>query len=270
MNNRHWGRIRSLPAWAGIWVGLALLGGCNSTLLAVRVSEMNEAYAQSDYEKAYRLARKLVERASGHDRDTAAFVAGLSSRKLGADAAAQRYLQVASDSSDRLLAADSLSQLGLIYAAESRYEASARVLLRCAPMYAGIDRANAYYYAAIAQQKLGRWPQARTNLYLARCAAGGDRAFTQRVAEQLAVSGYTLQIGAYRQSANARAAADRIGPGASQLRLGKPRLVSATDSAGKGLTLVQIGEFALFASAQQVRKALNQPNAIIVPLGKGS
>ena len=60
-------------------------------------------------------------------------------------------------------------------------------LLSGAKLQEGEDRAQAYLYAGIAQQKIGYWPQARTSLLLARKSTR-DPGVVQRIDQQLAVT----------------------------------------------------------------------------------
>jgi len=103
-------------------------------------------------------------------------------------AQAERYLRVAVNSRDKAMAADAQSTVGLIYSKQGRYVQAADALLRSARNQTGEDRAQAYFYAGIAQQKLGRWPQARTSLLLSRSSTR-DAQLSQRVNTQLAEIG---------------------------------------------------------------------------------
>jgi len=258
-----------LPVWAlaCLW-GLSTLVGCQ-TIEEWRdpgqVSQATQAYDQGDYAQAYRIGASVAQRGEVSQRDLAAYIAGLSARQLGDTSNATSYLKQASRSFDRDLAADASATLGTLLAEQGNFSDAARYLLRAAELYRGEDRARAYFHAAIAQQKLGRWPQARTNLILAR-GSSSDPAFWQQVSQQLNVTGYTIQTGAFRSADNAQNAAQDAAQRASVIGLAGPRMVSATNERGLSVTLVQVGEFATFSSAVRYRNEIGLTNAVIVPL----
>src|SRR5690606_2938087 len=112
---------------------------------------------------------------------------------------------------------------------------------------------------------LGRFAQARTSLSLAR-AASSDPAFQAQVNLELNTTGYTLQLGAFRESDNARNLAEDIAERTISLQLGAPRVIEAEDPTGGHLQLVQVGQFSTFASARAARDKLDRRDIIIVPL----
>ncbi len=244
-----------------------MVGGCASQPEATRIEVASNAYHAGDYSVAYRYASSIAKSSSDRDRYTAAYIAGNSAQKLGDLANAEKYLKQASFSSDRRLAGDAAASLGLVYAQLGDYDISAKTLLRAADLLDGEDKAKAYFYAGVSLQKLGRWAQARTTLVLAR-QTSDDPAFCRQVDDQLAVTGYTLQVGAFRNAANARQAAEAVMSKCRDLQLAMPRLVSDNDRFGRDLTLVQVGEFATYYSALRVRGRFADSSIIIVPLAK--
>jgi len=254
----------------GLILAAALLAGCatqQTTTQDQQLAAAQSAYNGGDYHGAYRRATHVYSIARGSTRDEAAYLAGISAQRLGNGPAAQSHLQAAARAADRRLAAEANASLGLLHSEQGRFDLAARDLTRAAADLEGQDKANAHFYAAVAQQKLGQWPQARTNLVLAR-AATQDPAFRHQVEAQLAVTGYTIQVGAFRSEANARTAADRAAPAATSQRVGLPRLVASTDSRGLPVTLVHVGRYATFAAANQARHQLGDQQAIIVPLSR--
>src|SRR5690606_25084598 len=157
---------------------LTLLPGCQRQLRPGQVADASAAYQAGQYQRAYRQAAAVASTAGAPNRDQAALVAGLAAQQLNDWDAAERYLLQAAFSDDPLVAGDALASLGLAYAKREQYGKSAQALLKAAPRLQGQDRANAYFYAAIAQQKLGQWAQARTNFVLARNASS-DPSFRQ-------------------------------------------------------------------------------------------
>ncbi|MCC7147396.1 MAG: SPOR domain-containing protein [Phycisphaeraceae bacterium] len=248
-----------------ILAGLLLLAGCAAKQPATpKLSQAYDAYNQGNFASAYQLAHTLADRQPSRE---AAYMAGLSAYRLGSFGPAKRYLTIASTSADRKLAGDSLATLGMIYTSENRFAEAANAYEKAGAALAGQERANAYFYAGLSLQKLGRWSQARSDFTLAR-SASTDREFLQRVVEQMATTGFTLQTGYFSVQDNARHAAEDLAPLAAQQRLGLPRIVIATDASGKPGWMVQVGQFSSYTSANEARRRLNHPTAIIVPLTK--
>ncbi len=260
------GQWRGLQAWGGCLVGVVLLvGGCAGSPTPDRFAGMYQAYERGAYDQAYDEAVRLERAATGYQRDQAVYMAGLAAQRLGRRQDALFYLQEAARSDDRKLAGDATASLGLLYAEMGQYALSARMLLDAAQMLEGQDRANAFFYAAISQQKLGRQAQARTNLWLAH-GASRDSDFRRRVLDQLTVTGYTLQVGAFHNRENAQRAAEQLAQRTTEFRLSAPRLIDGTDSSGQRTTFVQVGNFSTFESARRARERLGVTGAIIVPL----
>lgn len=228
-----------------------------------QLNDATAAYRQQRYDAAYEAAARLAG-AHGQTGDHAAYLAGLAAEKLGRAEDARRYLQRAARSHDDQLAADALASLGLFEHREGAYRSAADTLERAARQLTGEQRANAYFYAGIARQKLDRWPQARTNFVLAR-AATNDPALRRRIEQHLAVTGYTIQVGAFSDRANAQRAAERFARRAAQLNLAAPRLVEAQDGSRR-LTTVQVGRFSSFRAAQAARERLGAEQSIVVPI----
>ncbi|MEX0653501.1 MAG: SPOR domain-containing protein [Phycisphaeraceae bacterium] len=266
-------RVRSLLLGArrlGVCMLLLVAGlvGCQTTGPVGDEGSMTDygtLYEQRQYRQAYEAASAVAQRRGAGDRDAAAYVAGLSAMRLGRTGEAERHLRQAALSRDERLQADALANLGLLQYRLGRYDAAARDLSRAAEMLGGEDKAQAHYYAGVARQRLGRWPQARTSLLLARHATR-DEGLRQRINDQLAVTGYTVQVGAFAERDNARRAAEAIAGRAGELRFGGPRLVSARAAEGESLTLVHVGTFSSFQAAHDARVRLRATRAIIVPL----
>lgn len=248
-------------------VSLTALGGCEVFEPAPppRLDIARTAYQSGQFAQAYEISRAVARRNDAPDRYDAAYLAGLSAQRLGDMSNAVRYLRLATGSEDRGLRGQALATLGLAYARQSKHAAAADALLKAAKLVTGQDRAQAYFHAGIAEQKLGRWAQARTSLTLAR-GASNDPTFQRLVTEQLDVTGYTLQTGAFENAGNARKHAENLAKVSVGLNLGSPRVVPATDPQGRRLNLVQVGQFATFANAASARRSLGRSDAVIVPL----
>ncbi|MEO0587838.1 MAG: hypothetical protein AAF078_09375, partial [Planctomycetota bacterium] len=182
------------------------LGGCLATLLAAATLAVSGCQGPADsgtladaqiYFDAgdYPSALDNAERAARSDdpvlAESGAYIAGLSAARLDRPDLAAGYLATAAGSDDLALASDASAELGLLERARGNHAAAARAFEQSARGLTGDDRAQALLYAAISQQRLGRWTQARTNLLAAR-AAVVDPALLEAIDNQLPVTGYTL------------------------------------------------------------------------------
>ena len=241
---------------------LLLLPACAANKPRGDLAGANRAYQAGQYTEAYALSQPLAGR-SDKQGDEAAYLAGLSAKRLNRTSAAERYLTRAAQARDDSLAGDAGAALGLIYSEQGRYAAAARALGSAAPKLSGEDRAKAYYYLALAEQKLGRTAGARTSFRLAHSATS-DPILRRLIQQQRATLGWTVQTGAYRDIKNARAAAQQL---TQRVRGASPRLVQATDPHGRAIVLLQIGTFTTHHSARRFANQLGQ-NALVVPLSR--
>lgn len=261
-----------MKAMQGKWGGAALVGvilcllsACNAPASHQRLNAARSAYAGGSYAVAFREAELASHASSPAIKYEAAYLAGMSAYRQRDLVNAERFLKIAAQSPESALAGQALAELGLIYDGLGWYGQAARHLLAAASRLEGQDRANAYFYAAVAQQKLGQWSQARTHLILARNYSS-DESLRARAVEQLQVTGYTLQFGAFASQLNAEREAQRRAAILAQHHLGTPRITSAISSSNRALYLVQAGQFTTFDSAVQTRTRLGVHEAVVVPL----
>lgn len=226
------------------------------------IEEITVAYNQGDYQTAYALGNKVAWDRYRDDRYEAAYLAGLSAQALGQLQQADRLLNKSMGAPDPSLATDSADALGLVYSQQNRYAEAQRVLLWAAERLAGERKAQSYFYTGIAQQKLGQWSQARTTLVLAR-GLTQDAAFKRQISQQISVTGWTLQLGAFTDRSSARLLAESIAAKSRSMKLGLPRLVKGTTPESKSVTLVHVGQFTSYQSATRYRDALGTPGVII-------
>lgn len=244
----------------------ALLVGCHRVGRGPTPTQTAQTHFQrGDYARAQTAAARAAATAGGTQRDLAHYMAGMSAYHLNNYETATRYLAVAANSRDQAMAADARSTLGLVYSSQGRYADAAQMLLGSANLHTGEDRAQAYFYAGVAQQKLGRWPQARTSLILAQRATR-DPALRSQINQHLAVTGYTIQVGAFANRANADNAARAYTAKSASAGLGTVLVTPSTDSRGRAVSLVQVGRYATFNAANTARTRLGDASAVIVPL----
>ena len=226
------------------------------------IEEVTVAYNQGDYQTAYDLGRPIAWDRYRNDRYEAAYLAGLSAQSLGQLQNADKMLNKAKASPDPSLATDAADALGLVYSQQERYAEAQRELLWAAERLQGERKARAYFYAGIAQQKLGQWSQSRTTLVLAR-GLTKDPAFKTQIDQQVQVTGWTLQLGAFVDRASARSLAESVAAKSRDLGLGLPRLVNGTTGDGEAVTFVHAGQFTSYQSATRYRDALGTPGVLI-------
>lgn len=268
-----WSFCRPLALVMPVLLVLALvLPGCQSygerRATPELLDEANTAYEQGKYVTAYRAAIQVANRENDPNRYVAAYIAGMSMWKLSELGAAENYLEQAGDSPDLQLAADADAALGLVYADLGKHQQAVNRLERAAPQLTGNDKAKAYLFAAISQQKLGQRAAARQNLIKARRYAS-DPQIREQIQQLLGVTGYTLQTGAFTKEQNARQAAQQLIAQTRSLSFGSPRILVVTKD-GRRFYRVQIGSFSSFQQANSQRNALKAATgveAIIVPLG---
>lgn len=246
---------------------LTTITGCGQEHYVHRLQEAQQAFDQQEYAKTKRIAANV---ALAHDPNLAAqgqYLAGVSSRRLGNDSAALSYLKEAAQSNNRALAGDAWAELGFVYNKQNQFKRAADAFSKAAQHLTGQDRANAYFQAGIAQQKLGYWPSARSSLTLAR-GYNHDPKIQTQIENYLNTVGFTLQVGAYRSPENAQNRMRIVASQTQNLRVGLPQLSSTASIQGGAYYRVHIGRFTDYASAARARTMLNYRDALIVPLSR--
>jgi tetratricopeptide (TPR) repeat protein len=267
MKHTAWREAMGLLGAIALAAGMLSVAGCKAQH-AQALQASQSAYRAGDYSSAYRDARAVYDNpaASREDRDNAAYMIGLAAYRTRDLDTAQEFLQIAADSADPSLSADASVQLGLVYSERGKFGLAADALHNAAGKLTGPDQANAYFYAGVAEQKEGRWPQARTTLSMAM-SSSRDPAFRERVADQLRVTGYTLQIGAFDVESNAQRSAQVATARAEAFRYATPRVVMTTDPAnGHKRYLVWVGQFSSWPTALMARDNLGITNAVVTAL----
>ncbi len=231
------------------------------------LAQSQKEYENGEYPAAYINSKTIADDTAQPtlQREQAAYFAGLSALKLNKVNDAREYFVQASESSDRSLSADASAQLGGVYAFQGNFNLAANEFLKASEKMTGENKAKALFYAGVAQQKMGRIPQGATNLRLAR-STSSDPAFKKTVDEQLLVTGFTIQTGAFSTEAAAKQEAANVNYKAAPLKH-TTRVVPATDpKTGKKLYLVQVGNFISQPTAMQALESMKFTNALVVPL----
>lgn len=238
-----------------------VLAGCHSAPYA-SLADANGAYQRGDYAQAYAYASAISNDGPSLDTFEAAYIAGMSAGKMDRHDKAVKHLKRATRAFDKQMASDAGVMLGLSYAELGQDALAAEALIAAAPRQEGEAQAKAWFHAADAQQRLGRWATARDYLLLAR-GVSQDESLREAIGERLAVNGFTLEVGSYRDKANAQAAMDKYGPMAKSIGIGAAKMVE--DPARAGQFRVHVGDFSTYASAVSYREQLGAPEAFVVP-----
>lgn len=257
-------RALAIVMVCSLLAGLLALSGC-ATSQRGDLASARRAYGQGNYIVAQRDAAAVAQSAGSarsQARYEAAYLAGLSAFRLGDHRGAIHWLQIATKSGDEQLVGDALAQQGIVLAAQGRDVDAQRMFLAAAPRMKGEDRGRAYYQAAQAQQRLGWTAQARRNFTLAASQTSDQSDFAQRTRQELATTGYTLQLGAFGNQANAQRLAREIDVKAQSFGLGTTRVARGDDN----LYRVYVGRFANRTLADRARRSLGDAQARVVSL----
>ncbi len=256
-------RMKPQALFALSLLALSLLSaGCESQPPSPALHAAYNAYHRGNYSESYGNAKAVAD--ASIENGDAAYLAGLSAYQLKQSGEAERYLLQATRAANLKTSGDAHAMLGRIYAEQGRHERAVENYAIAASRLSGDERANALLFLAQSQQHLGQWPQAGANLNLARQATQNPEVL-QRIAQQQAVTGWTLQVGAYTTEINAQRAAQDLATKTSKMSVGSPRLVPAVDSGGKRLILVQVGTFTNQAGASAAKGRI-APHAAVVPM----
>lgn len=246
---------------------LMILTGCGTEHAMHQLQEAQSAYDQQNYAKTWRLSTRVAQSSDAHLASQGQYLAGMSAHRLGHDADAQSYLKSATRSTNRNLAGDAWAELGFLYNKQNRFRQAAEAFGKAATRLSGQDRANAYFQAGIAQQKLGYWPAARSSLLLAR-GYNRDAAIGKQIDNYLNTVGFTLQVGAYRSQNNAQTRVRQVSNQTAHLRVGLPMITHTHNRNGQTYYRVHVGRFTDYASAASARKLMGYSDALIVPLSR--
>jgi tetratricopeptide (TPR) repeat protein len=243
-----------------------VLTGCESTGRpdpTPSLAEARQAYEAGNYTTAYRRAARAAKQ--GERTGQAAYLAGLAARQQDRPRQAGVMLRRAIRRGQGPVVADARAELGLVLSHQGRHRQAASQLTRAARDMTGPNRARALFYAGLAQQKSNQWQAARRSLQQA-ADLSQDPELRRRAREHLRVTGFGIQVAAFREPDNARRAARQWRDRARRAGLDGPRLVRDED----GLIRVHLGEFSSHAAAEQARQRLGAEDAIIVPLSGSS
>lgn len=236
-----------------------------------RLESANQAYQRGDFGSALHQSRTIVDQSLAQDSSRklkgtsadAAYLAGISANRARDPVAAERYLTLASNSSESRIVGDASVELGLLYSEQARHDRAAAAFTRAAENLTGQDRALASHYAGIAYQKLGQWTIANTHFSRALSYSAIDPNFRTRVSQQMGYNAFTVQIGAFESQANAMTEAARYAQRTQSLQLGQPQIMVASHQ-GRQMYLVWAGRFNSFSGASAAKTRIGAPNGLVI------
>lgn len=224
------------------------------------------AYEAEAWQRAVPPARRVVNM-GGYLRTEAAFIAGMSSYRMGDLDAAVQWLTIARDDRNRQRAGEAYATLGRIDDSRGRLEPALEAYVEAAQHLSGPAAADNWYRAAEVARKLNRPTQARSYYTLAR-AATDDADLRTRSEQARDVSGWTIQIGPYNDKEEARAVAQLLAHQSRNLQVGDPRLLTVLVEGGEHAYVVHVGQFARYETAAAARKQINVDKTVVVPLNQ--
>lgn len=226
---------------------------------------LNSAYEAEQYSAAFSQGEALYNSSRGQTRDHVAYITGLCAFQLNQPFKVRQYLQPLINNTNPLIAGNSAATLGLseLQAAESNL--AAEHLIKASELLKREDKAKACYYAGLAYQQMGRTSAARTQFIIAM-GASKDSAFKHMVQAELNQTGFTIQLGLFREYENAERIANDFNATNAAKDLGQARIVTVSDDAGRTIYQVQVGRFQSMQSADRARNKITMPS-IVTTLG---
>lgn len=243
--------------------GLLAAPGCNEPSKATP-ADMRDLYEARKYRQARLAALDVADGSFGRQRDEARYIAGLSAYRLGKSNEALRDLTPLIRNADDDLAGNAAATAGLIHIDAGRDDEALDVLRIAARKLEGNDRGRVYHYIGQIHQRAGRWAEARTAMSLALSNAR-DPDLRQVIREQMNVSAFALQFGAFASPSHAHQRLKQVAPEVIAKRIGAVVINPSVTRSGERLYLVQAGRFVTHDQADQARDRLSIQDVIIVP-----
>lgn len=227
--------------------------------------QAGRAYEAGDNRKAYQLASQSAALDDGPDTERAQLIAGMAAYRMGDDSAAIAQLTPLVNSDQIDLAGKASATLGLIYAARGEQELSQTNLKRAIHQLKGEERARAYLFLGIAQQKIGKWTEARTHLALA-AAHSNQTSIKQIAAQRGGYNAFAIQAGAFQNKSSADRLAAKLARKAATAKAGKATVAMGLTADGSLLYLVRIGQFNTNQQAITAKRRMSLEQAVVVPI----
>jgi septal ring-binding cell division protein DamX len=248
-------RNRSLGSLLLLACVTATLSACNSPQHNAGVNLALASYNAQHYDQAQTQATEAMTKLHTPQREEAAYLAGLSAYRLGRIDDAERHFMAACASPDTPTAAKAKAMLGEVRLDQHRPREAATLFSEAAPSFKGDDAKRCAASAAIAYQQSGdaasskRWADAANGVT-------GAPSETNR-------SGFTLQVGAFKEKNRAQRAAEEAQRLAKREGLGEVRIIPRRDERGQPMYLVQFGSFPTREAAAAARAKIGRLQYIV-------
>lgn len=253
---------------------LALLAAACEPQRTTTLDDALRAYEGGRYQEALRLSRDIQSKATDSaERQQAAYVAGCSAQELRQKDEARAAFAVAARSGDPVVAGRALVMQGNMAAEEKRWSDAEALYSQAAGKLRGRDSELAREQArdAAAQAAAARRP---TQAPAPPSPPGGGAvpapapAPVPPPAPAPAPAGpWTIKTGAFSNETGAQQHARNIAKAAKAAGLKSPRVRPVPGPSGK-LWVVEVGEFATKAEAEQKVKRLGVGSTQVVPVDR--
>ncbi|QOJ00654.1 MAG: SPOR domain-containing protein [Phycisphaeraceae bacterium] len=198
-------------------------GGVQTTAPApVHEDDFRGLFDRGEYNRAYASASRQYPALSGSAKDQAALVAGMSASRVERREDAERWLRPLVDHPSSGVSGSASATLGMDAHRTGRHAAAIPLLTRASKSLTGDDSARASFYAADSLQALGRDADARAMYQAASSSVKDDASLKSKIAARLQTMGN----------------------------------VNPDPVAGAGSYTIQVGAYADFARAMEVRAKL--------------
>jgi tetratricopeptide (TPR) repeat protein len=240
--------------------GGIVLGGCQSQ------SKPNDSaqeavglYESKQYGPAYEQGKRGMDDTESdlNSRQHARLIAGLSANEMKRYAEARQLLGPLTTSDDTELAGHAAAGMGLAYIGAEDYSSASRYLSQGGRQLKGDEAARAFMFAGDCDTLLGRVTPARNN-YQSALGLAKDPALYAQIQKKLNTEGFTVQVGAYTNKANADRTLAGLRSRTPALGLPAPTMMVDRDATGRTLYLVQVGRFAKLDDARTAMAKLGR------------
>ena len=230
------------------------LAGCTTTApgFVTLESALGDYHAQR-FSRAQEQADAVSVGRDGSLRGRAEYLAGLSAYKLGNHDEARRRLAAAVVTLHGEEAARARAALGLVELARDRPAPAAEDFAAAWPGLSGEDARQAALFAAHAYEQAGD----------EAAAAEWTRARPDQPSPSAPDSGFTIQVGAFRERLRAERAAVDAAQITHDMGLAPVRIVTRNDQRGGVLYVVQMGSFGTRTEASTVRQRVGKLQYIV-------
>lgn len=259
--------------------------GCESSQKSGGAAGMNGALADYNAQR-FAQAREKADAVQNqstvpNQREEAAYLGGLAAYQLGDLDGAERRFMVSTRSSSGQTAAKSKAMMGQIRMDQGRPRDAAAYFVDAQPLLTGDDAELCAYNASVAYQQSGDTNSAKTwmaksgnlvpgrSTYSAPPSGSGTTVARSNTttggSNASSATGFTLQVGAFKEKTRAQQAAADAQKLASRDGLGSVKILTRKDNRGSTMYVVQFGRFATREAAAAARSKLNRLNYIVAP-----